>query len=136
MRGRDSGELREVHPLPPRAQAVAEARELTRTALLSWRLEHLVDLATLVVSELVTNALTHARSEMTLELTRRPDLLRVSVTDASPDSPRRRRADPAAEGGRGMHMVAELASRWGIEQLPSGKRVWAEIVIEPTGPEG
>jgi len=132
MRGRDEGgELREVHQLPPRAQAVAEARELTRAALLSWRLEHLGDLATLLVSELVTNALTHARSEMTLELTRRPDLLRVSVTDASPDSPRRRQAGLAAEGGRGLHVVAELASGWGIEQLPSGKRVWAEIAIEP-----
>lgn len=128
MRGRD-GEQRERHLLPPQPQAVAEARELTRAALTSWGLQPLLDPATLVVSELVTNALTHARSEMTLELRWGEGLLRISVTDASPDSPERQDADPGAEGGRGMHMVTELASGWGIEHLPSGKRVWAEIAI-------
>jgi anti-sigma regulatory factor (Ser/Thr protein kinase) len=128
MRGRD-GERQERHLLPARPQAVAQARELTRAALASWGLDALRDPAALVVSELVTNALTHARSEMTLELRCGEGLLRISVTDASPDSPRRQDADPGAEGGRGMHMVAEIASGWGIEHLPEGKRVWAEIAI-------
>jgi anti-sigma regulatory factor (Ser/Thr protein kinase) len=129
MRGRDG----ERHLLPPRPQAVAQARGLTRAALTSWGLEPLLDPATLVVSELVTNALTHARSEMTLELRCGAGLLRISVTDASPDFPRPQDADPGAEGGRGMQVVAELASGWGIEHLASGKRVWAEIAVPAPG---
>ncbi|MFN0282549.1 MAG: SpoIIE family protein phosphatase [Kineosporiaceae bacterium] len=107
--------------------AAFEARTAAREALRTWHLEELTDTLTLVVSELVTNAVTHARSDVALELCLLDDAVRVAVSDSSHRSPEHQDPGPREEHGRGVHLVDVLAARWGTERHPWGKRVWAEL---------
>lgn len=124
--------------LPPRPQAAAAARTLARDALCAWGRTGAVDAVTLVVSEMVTNAVQHARTTLQLDLECERDLVRVSVTDSNQEWPRHNHPSPDTEHGRGVHLVDLLATRWGVRSLPQGKRVWAELPaahpVVPTGP--
>jgi anti-sigma regulatory factor (Ser/Thr protein kinase) len=118
-------------------QAARQARQVAALALRVWRIEPLTDALVLVVSELVANAVTHARSPLVLDLETervRPDgrvtTVRVSVTDASQDAPEHQNAGPGEEHGRGVHLVHLLSSRWGTRPLPTGKCVWAELDVD------
>ena len=85
------------------------------------------DVAELLSSELVTNAVVHARSSVELEAAYDDtSALRIDVYDRSPDEVDRAPTPAAegAEGGRGLAIVARLASRWGVEPCSHGKRVW------------
>ncbi|GAA4907440.1 anti-sigma regulatory factor (Ser/Thr protein kinase) [Nonomuraea thailandensis] len=120
-----------ISNLPPEARSVAYARRLTRATLAGWGVTpETIDDATLVVSELVTNAVTHARPPITLSLTRKPGGLRAEITDHGALAPLvPRRAGEAATGGRGLGLVDELADRWNVEV--NGERgcktVWFEM---------
>ena len=81
----------------------------------------------LLVSELVTNALLHARSAPAVEVTRDGDRIRCVVLDDSPMVPRRRHYASDAVTGRGIALVETLATRWGSERNGPGKRVWFEL---------
>ncbi len=118
-----------TYTLAPEPGASYEARVVTRLALDHWGLDGLTDTLTLVVSELVTNAVTHAGSAVRLELERVAEGVRVSVSDGSAEVPEHRRATPREEHGRGVHLVDVLATRWGTDPLPGGKRVWAELDV-------
>jgi anti-sigma regulatory factor (Ser/Thr protein kinase) len=78
----------------------------------------------LLVSELVTNAVLHARSEVELRLSNSADAVRVDVVDASTRPPVLRTRDDAAMTGRGLALVAELSAQWGVEETEGGKSVW------------
>ncbi len=69
----------------------------------------------LLVSELVTNAVLHARSTIVVDVERINDVLRVGVHDSSSDLPVRRELEPTAESGRGLNIVHNLALRWGVD---------------------
>ncbi len=93
--------------------------------------------AELLVSELVGNAVRHggARGDndaVVLRVAVEREVLRVELDDCSEDLPGAP-ADPGqgAESGRGLLLVAELATRWGAHALGGGKRVWFEIACEP-----
>jgi anti-sigma regulatory factor (Ser/Thr protein kinase) len=86
--------------------------------------------AVLLVSELVTNALLHARSAPTVELSRDGDRVRIGVRDDSPVVPRRRRYANDAATGRGIALVEQLATDWGSERVGDGKRVWFELLVD------
>ncbi|MDH6125768.1 SpoIIE family protein phosphatase [Kitasatospora sp. GP82] len=109
-------------PLPSRA------RRFTRATLESWGLSSLSDFAELMVSELVTNALLHAESPRRLRLFR-DRTLTVEVADSGGPPPRVRASAAEDEGGRGMHLVSELAHRWGTRPTKDGKVVWAELEL-------
>lgn len=115
--------------LPRAPESVATARRLVRTALAAWRLEQLADSATLVVSELVTNAVQHARCDAVRVVVTRPSpsTVCVAVVDKSRVQPVPCRASEHDEGGRGLALVGLLAEKWGTDPLPWGKRVWAEL---------
>lgn len=81
----------------------------------------------LLVSELLTNAVLHASSEPKLEVRISPTTVRVDVHDDDPRPPVLRDPSPDAVGGRGLHLVAEIAARWGTEPTPTGKVVWFEL---------
>jgi anti-sigma regulatory factor (Ser/Thr protein kinase) len=81
----------------------------------------------LLLSELVTNALVHAKSELTVHLLLDSAVVRVQVDDDSQDAPLRRPPGVDRPGGRGLHLLDELASRWGVETTPTGKGVWFEV---------
>ncbi|HUR51285.1 MAG TPA: ATP-binding protein [Mycobacteriales bacterium] len=110
--------------------ASREARQATRSVLQGWQVPaQVVDDALLVVSELVTNAVRHAGESSTLELELDQDgsSLRVALADGSTESPSPRPAPHAAEGGRGMTIMAALSDRWGIAPHNGGKQVWWEV---------
>jgi anti-sigma regulatory factor (Ser/Thr protein kinase) len=88
-----------------------------------------VERARLVVSELVANAVVHARSPFTLSYSY-DGVLRVGVTDDDPHSdPRPKDAEPGRIGGMGLRLVAEIGRDWGIDRTATGKTVWC--VLEP-----
>ena len=91
------------------------------------QLEPIEDELLLVVSELVTNAVTHADPPVRLELQAAPDRVTVAVADGSPGHPRPRNAADDAEGGRGLPMIDLLAAETGVRPNPPGKTVWAAL---------
>ncbi|MEU2755661.1 PAS domain S-box protein [Streptomyces violascens] len=127
-------QLMEAVIAPGDPEALRAARQGLRVALESWQLDSLADTAVLLTCELVTNALLHTGGETLLAArpVRREGggrALRLSVTDASPASPRRRAATDQATSGRGMLLVEELTSDWGVEPRGNGKTVWCEIPL-------
>ena len=115
---------------PDLASAMA-ARHFVADALARRGLDCLVDVAVLLVSELVTNAVRYAGGPVHLQIVVRRGRVRVEVIDEAPDGPRSASADTFAERGRGLLIVEALASRWSVEDLPPGKRVWFELDLVP-----
>ena len=87
----------------------------------------LTDTAQLLTSELVTNAVIHGRSPVTVTTVLDDGLLRVEVTDDNSRHPELRLTDDLALDGRGLHIVDLLAARWGVTDQPLGKTVWFEL---------
>lgn len=118
--------------LPCEARSVRAARKAME-GLLRARGWHTKDIqkAQLAVSELVTNAVVHAGSSLTVRL-RVGGWVRLEVSDADPrplDPPPM--AEPDRESGRGLRLVADVSRAWGVERDPRGKTVWCEL--EPHG---
>lgn len=108
--------------------SVRKAREFVSRTLSEWDLERLVDDALLVVSELATNALTHADSACRVRLALTSATVRIDVLDTGAGTPEPQPASSTAEHGRGLHLVGALTSAWGLEVVPGeGKLVWAEL---------
>ena len=118
--------------LRPDPQTAAAARDFLRCTCLQWGLEPMLDVALLVVSELVTNAVVNARSQVTVRLRLRPDRLLIEVEDEDSRLPvLQRHNDWDALGGRGLMLVDALSDRWGSQPCPFGKVVWAELPLVP-----
>ena len=116
--------------LPHSDRAPRLARAFVAESLQGWQLDGMVETASLVVSEVVTNAVIHARSGAELLLERTPTALRISVIDHGGGlSPRE--TTVGGDGGRGLVIVEALSSRWGTEPTDGGNCVWAELAIEP-----
>ncbi|WP_190276786.1 SpoIIE family protein phosphatase [Catenulispora acidiphila] len=108
-----------------------QARSFTRGKLRDWGLASLTDLAELLVSELVTNALTHTGHPRQLRLFC-DRTLTVEVADSDPRAPTARGFTDYEESGRGIQLVDELSRRWGSRITRHGKVVWFELEI-PSG---
>ena len=106
------------------------ARRFVTTALHQLGADQLAELAELLVSELVTNAVLHARTTITLEVQLIGGGVRVGVIDASRRGPRQRDYSKEATTGRGLTLVESLASSWGSEPTSNGKTVWFELTDE------
>jgi transcriptional regulator with XRE-family HTH domain/anti-sigma regulatory factor (Ser/Thr protein kinase) len=84
------------------------------------------DRAALLTSELVTNSVKHSQSEwIEVDITLTMDRLRIEVSDQSPETIRPR--TPDVDGGWGLTLVGELATRWGVDRLAPGKKIWVEF---------
>lgn len=103
------------------------ARQFVGAILHDWGCEHLAELTTLLTSELVTNAILHARSDLELTVQIDDGTVRVEVRDEGGGVPVRREVDLEATSGRGLALVATLARRWGVAPAPVGKAVWFEL---------
>jgi anti-sigma regulatory factor (Ser/Thr protein kinase) len=117
--------------LPPSPHAAGKARKFISGFCSAAELpDAICQDAALLVSELVTNAVIHGRTTATVEVHRPADTLRVTVRDDNPqlpavgDSP-----DLNAESGRGLLIVSETATRWGIEAGAGGKAIWFELEV-------
>ena len=121
--------------LPTASRAVRLAREATRDALATWRLACLEETAVLLVSELVTNSVRHARDSeaITLELEAAGTWLRIEVTDADPRWPQPRTPAGFDGSGFGLMLVDALAGKWGVRETGIGKAVWAELDARQAG---
>jgi len=121
-----------VRRWPNSARSVPRARRELLDTLAAWKLTELEDSAVLVLSELVTNAVTHAGSPRGREIETRffrlsDGRLRIEVHDAGDDRPVLRRTSDTDEGGRGLLLVdAVTAHQWGVSSRAGvGKLVWA-----------
>lgn len=112
-------------------EAAPRARAFASGVLTSWRFPvELHDLGVLATSELVANSLQHGTPPMRLRLRRTDRRLIIEVTDGDDHLPRRRRAEPGDESGRGIAIVATIASTWGSRRTPGGgKAVWCEFLL-------
>lgn len=113
--------------LAPRPASAAEARRFVARALEDVSTETR-DIGILLVSELVTNALLYAQGRITLSVRPSNDAVRVVVADNSHREVHPRRVDANATSGRGLALVEELSSSWGVElKVDDGKEVWFEV---------
>jgi anti-sigma regulatory factor (Ser/Thr protein kinase) len=112
--------------LPPSTDSVPVARQFARRAAGDSSAD--VDTLVLLVSEVVTNAVLHARSDIRLDIQPAGELVRVEVHDGSPVEPRVHHFHLTSGTGRGLRMLEQLARRWGVESDPAGgKIVWFEV---------
>jgi hypothetical protein len=114
--------------LGPGAVASRNARRFLIRCCLDWGLHQQLASGPLVVSELVTNAIQHANTDIDVVLASHDGRLRVGVRDRSPAPPVTRHAPPEATGGRGLRVVEALARASGAwPTVDGGKFVWAVL---------
>lgn len=132
-----------VNPRWPRARLAlaadptspGKAREFLRRTCAQWECENVVEVALLVVSELVTNAVLHAGTSSELRLTRIETNLLIGVTDAGGGSPDVFDAQSDDEHGRGLVLISALSTAWGVDGDDDRKTVWAQVPIPAAPPE-
>ncbi|MGH9028437.1 MAG: ATP-binding protein, partial [Acidimicrobiales bacterium] len=114
--------------LPAAPMSSARARSFTRTHLSSWGLDSMGEVASLLVSELVSNVVLHAECDCRLVLEYDGRRLRVGVADADPTPPERRYNKSPAARGMGLLLVEALSCEWGWHpEGGGGKVVWFEL---------
>jgi anti-sigma regulatory factor (Ser/Thr protein kinase) len=104
-----------------------EARNFVKEALRRWGQADLEETACLLTTELVTNAVIHATTDITVRASSDGELLHIEVEDASRDPLQERSPLPYAESGRGLLLVDALSDKWGARQLEGGKIVWFDV---------
>ena len=110
--------------------APAEARRQVRAAIDAWDVPVDPEVAVLLTSELVTNAIRHEPGEtVLLTITCVCGQLRVDVRDTSCSVPVPADAPPDAEAGRGLMLVASLSADWGCHRTPAGKAVYFTLAF-------
>lgn len=108
--------------------SASHARRFVDRVLNQWHCEELLDVVQLLVSELVTNAVVHAGSDVEVAVRLLTGSVRIEVVDRSPTV----ELSPSTPGdrdesGRGLLLVETLASAWGVEPMERGKSVWFEV---------
>jgi anti-sigma regulatory factor (Ser/Thr protein kinase) len=113
---------------PSAATVVGQARAAVGSAADAWELpQPVIDDLLVIVSELATNAVIHARSPVRITLDRLPNGARIEVYDEAASLPEPQRPDLSSGSGRGLWLVGALSSRWGCDEVDNGKKLWAEV---------
>ncbi|MGA9312190.1 MAG: ATP-binding protein [Pseudonocardiaceae bacterium] len=125
-------QVRRHRDLPMHNAAAGAARRFVRESCEIWAVDPAIrEIAELLSSELVTNAVEHAHSSTRLTVTGTGSVLRVSVRDYSRTIiPRPRPIDVGAFRGRGLHLVAALSQSWGVHQHSEGKTIWLNLQLD------
>jgi serine/threonine-protein kinase RsbW len=114
--------------LAPKPASVRSARVFTAEALGDGGVESsVIELAVLLVSELVTNATVHAQSKIRVTVHVDTHWVRVEVDDEGPGKPVLRPSSPSQIKGRGLAVVDRLSTDWGTDLHEDHKTVWFEI---------
>jgi anti-sigma regulatory factor (Ser/Thr protein kinase) len=130
----DHGEELASLALPPEPASAGRARRLVTDALRDVVDDDLLAAALVITSELVTNAVLHARTDFEVAVRRDESGLRIEVQDGNPRLPRRKRYSDQSATGRGLVLVESLSAMAGAEQNERGKVVWAVLVAVPPAP--
>jgi anti-sigma regulatory factor (Ser/Thr protein kinase) len=109
--------------LPASPSAAPLARRFSRRALRGCP-DAVIDVAQLLVTELVTNAVVHTGSAPIIRVDVDPGGVRVAVHDNSRTIPRVQRPSDETDGGRGLFLVEALATSWGSSETENGKLIW------------
>ena len=117
--------------LPPEPSSAGKARQFVASTLTAG--DEVGELAVLLVSELASNAVLHARTSFELVVDDDFERLRVEVHDNSPVLPTLKDYVAESVTGRGLHIVASSADNWGFEASDRGKVVWFELSHRRTG---
>lgn len=128
---------------PPNPRVVREARLWLRELLGRWDVADVTDAAALLLTELVTNAVVHAQSQVHVVASVADGMLEVGVTDqarpshlvpasVTPGQPSEIPLAGLAERGRGLALVTHLADAWGVADLGRGKQVWFRLPVSPS----
>ncbi|WP_067180154.1 ATP-binding protein [Microtetraspora niveoalba] len=124
--------------IPPDGRCLASARRFVRDVAADWEAaQDVPEVAELLASELVTNAITHgaqgvpAASTIRISVCRERELIVVEVHDSCFALPRPRRAGDLDIGGRGLAIVRTFAHGWGWTPTPYGKSVWFQLLAWP-----
>ena len=105
----------------------AAARRFMTETLERWECADVLDVVTLLVSELVTNAVVHADSDADVAVVLTPSAVRIEVGDQSEFVPGAHEAADDETSGRGLAIVEAMASDWGVIPRPGGKVIWFEV---------
>ncbi|MFI0960408.1 SpoIIE family protein phosphatase [Streptomyces sp. NPDC021080] len=119
--------------LPNDPAAVAEARARAERVVTAWGLEEQAFTTTLVVSELVTNAVRYSDGPIDVRLILDGPVIVCEVTDDSSTAPHLRHAEEVDEGGRGLYLTWQVSRSWGTRPEARGKTIWAEIALSDDG---
>jgi anti-sigma regulatory factor (Ser/Thr protein kinase) len=112
--------------LPPEPSSAGAARRFVVASLGAG--DEVAELAVLLVSELASNAVLHAQTPFEVAVHVGDERLRVEVSDADPTMPSLKTYLRDSITGRGLHMVAASADRWGFDARRDGKVVWFELL--------
>jgi anti-sigma regulatory factor (Ser/Thr protein kinase) len=116
--------------MAPLTTAVACGRLHAQNVLYEWRLGHAAEDASILVSELLTNGVKASSRQGTsvrLRLLADRSQLIIETWDRNPRPPQPRQADYPDESGRGLNVIAAIATRWGYYRSGNWKVVWAEM---------
>jgi anti-sigma regulatory factor (Ser/Thr protein kinase) len=122
--------------LPPEPRSASRARELVREHLAPVAPADAIETAALITTELVTNAVLHARTTISLVIGIDAGRIVLRVCDESDALPARRNYASDAATGRGLALVDQLATAWGVDPSAHGKEVWAEIDFAAVSADG
>ena len=112
---------------PAELDSVRAARHVTSDLLDGEAVQRLAEDAAIVVTELASNAVLHARSGFTLTISRTATSVKIAVRDSQPVVSAGDATPFDIQAGHGLSVVGQLASAWDVERLPDGKVVWAEL---------
>lgn len=127
--------MRATRTFEPDPSQVLEARRFVASALDGWR-RPAPDLS-LLVSELATNAVLHARGDFAVTVIAGPDRVRLEVSDGNSRLPSLSAVPSDAYSGRGLMLVQALAAAWGVEShTDHGKTIWCEVWLSPRATVG
>lgn len=132
---RTSTARRRAQSLPGEPSAVPRARLFVREVLIAWRRREYEESGLLLVSELVGNAVLHARTDVEVEVVDLEGGVLLSVTDGSATLPVVRRHSREAATGRGLWLLDQYSAARGVQRLPEGKSVWAVLCPEVQNPK-
>jgi len=113
--------------LPETRSSAAAARQWLRDVVADDVSTQVLDDVVLVASELVTNAIVHAHSGVHVLVGPWNGGLQLEVTDGGPGMPSLPASTSTGVGGRGLRIVDDVTSAWGVRSSPTSKTVWARF---------
>ena len=108
---------------------VPAGRRFVAARLDGWACSHVTETATLLTSEILTNAVVYGLGPVKLRLRRTDTEVAVIVSDRSRQLPQPRLAGPTDESGRGLNLLEVLATSWGARATADGKDVWFTLTV-------